>query len=250
MQRRKFLGAIPLLGLGGGVAAAIPLNITTTKYDVYPSFFHPVASALIESEGQVVKSNVGTIGSFREDRAKGRLIKQFRVDGYTCGRSKPQFNTEAAMDKFFKCERVAYDRLGATPFLPSIYEIDTESKSIVMEKLDGDLFTARVQNRLVPDESLSQSLIELLKLYRNANLSRENLYLSNLCLRGSQLVGIDYKTACERNAISAREEVRQLMSLSGVLYKKSYLSKVLNVYADVLGKDELTKYAELVQRLS
>lgn len=248
MNRRLFLARLPALGaIGCGVGAlklgadSLSQNNQKSPYDHLPYFIHPDAVAQISSGQEVIKSSVGTVASIREDKDKNVLIKQFKVNGWTCGQCRPMFNTEEAMDLFYKTEKKVYGDLQSikATHIPGIHGFDDQYRALTMTKYAQDLYSVNAKKPLSPDADMSVQLINILESYREIGIVRSNVVLSNFVVEKNKIIPLDYKLARPRTPENAREEIRSLAPMVNVLFKKEYWTKILFTYSDVLSREEL-----------
>jgi hypothetical protein len=79
-------------------------------------------------------------------------------------------------------------------WIPHTVDIDTKNKIITQEYTHPDLLSIKPRlHDLVPD--ITEQVVEMYKFFKSKNVLKRNGSLSNLTLRGDQLVAFDFKWA-------------------------------------------------------
>lgn len=124
------------------------------------------------------------------------IRREFKHDSITCNGSKTIY-TPAEVDLFFFNEIYWLEKL-ESEWIPKTLEI---GPNFIVQEYVGPALIDSMPN--LPD--VSDQVVEMYKFFEKMNVYKRNGSVSNLTMRGDQLVAFDFKWARERPSGLAME---------------------------------------------
>jgi|TARA_B110000263_G_C15118242_1_gene423084 hypothetical protein len=134
---------------------------------------------------------VGTHVSVFIDENKGLVKRVF--DGEHCGPGVSKFKSKS--DIFFKNEVywLTHPLLSKSKFLPKLIDITEPTKTIIQKYYGPNLLDYYPDK--FPISNLSEQILEMYTFFTEVGVNKLNGALSNMSLKGDQVIAFDFKWA-------------------------------------------------------
>lgn len=201
----QFLGAAFGIVVAPRVAAdGSAVDVLTAANSTGGLFLHPQAKvSLRDSLGYTLLPPVGSFAEIRIDSVAETLTKTYRRFGKNAAGDEI-LATEQDLQRLYLNEKNAYQKLIEldAAFLPEQLVFNDDAKSISMRYYGPDLLQLQVKKQWLPlsQEALNKQILEILEVYRQANIFKRNFWQMNIVFdynRG-RIIPIGYSNATER----------------------------------------------------
>ena len=138
---------------------------------------------------------LGTTVEVHIDKENRLIRRHYKEDAITCNGYKTQKTKKEIQDSFMY-ETHWLEKL-ESKWIPKTIDIDYSNRIIIQEYTHPDLLYIKPKlKEVVPD--IVEQVVEMYKFFKEKNVYKRNGSLSNLTLRGNQLVAFDFKWARQR----------------------------------------------------
>jgi len=138
---------------------------------------------------------LGTTVEVHIDKENRLIRRHYKEDAITCNGYKTQ-KTKSEIRDSFMYETHWLEKL-ESKWIPKTIDIDYSNRIIIQEYTHPDLLYIKPKlKEVVPD--IVEQVVEMYKFFKEKNVYKRNGSLSNLTLRGNQLVAFDFKWARQR----------------------------------------------------